>query len=45
MDVEIETITIMTTMVGADDEEILGCCPFEEEPPVSSPRMISRRRR
>jgi len=45
IDVEIETLTIMTTMVGDDDEETFGDCPFEEEPLVPSPRRISTRSR
>jgi len=46
IDVEIETLTIMTTMVGDDDdEEALGYCPFEEAPLVPSPRRISKRPR
>jgi hypothetical protein len=40
--VEIETITIMTTMV---EDEVLGCWQCEDEPPAPSPRRISRRPR
>ena len=45
IDVEIETLTIMTTMVGDDEDEALGYCPFEEAPLVPSPRRISKRLR
>ena len=45
IDVEIETLTIVTTLVDDDDEEALGYCPFEEAPLVPSPRRISKRPR
>ena len=45
IDVEIETLTIVTTLVDDDDEEALGYCPFEEAPLVPSPRRISKRLR
>ena len=46
IDVEIETsTTIVTTMDGDDDEALFGCCTFEEEPLVPSPRRIPRRPR
>jgi hypothetical protein len=43
IDVEIETLTIMTTMVGDDEGVEYGS--FEEEPLVPSPRRISKRPR
>jgi hypothetical protein len=43
IDVEIETLTIMTTMVGDDEEEAFEYCPFEEELLVPPPKRISRR--
>ena len=43
--VEIETLTIVTTLVDDDDEEALGYCPFEKAPLVPSPRRISKRPR
>ena len=45
IDVEIETLTIVTTLVDDDDEEALRYCPFEEAPLVLSPRRISKRPR
>jgi hypothetical protein len=45
IDVEIETLTIMTTMVGDDEDDAVEYCPFEEEPLVPSPRRISKRSR
>ena len=43
IDVEIETLTIMTTMVG--DDEVVEYGPFEEELLVPPPKRISRRPR
>jgi hypothetical protein len=43
IDVEIETLTIMTTMVG--DGEVVEYGPFEEEMLVPPPKRISRRPR
>jgi len=45
IDVEIETLTIMTTMVDDNDEETFGDCPFEDEPLVPPQRRISKRPR
>ena len=45
IDVEIETLTIMTTMVGDDEERLVEYCPFEEAPLVPSPKRISKRPR
>jgi hypothetical protein len=45
IDIEIETLTIVTTLVDDDDEEALGYCPFEEAPLDPSPRRISKRPR
>jgi hypothetical protein len=45
IDVEIETLTIMTTMVGDDEDEAVDYGPFEEAPLVPSPRRIPRRPR
>jgi hypothetical protein len=44
IDVEIETLTIMTTMVD-DDDEAVEYGPFEEEQLVPPPKRISRRPR
>ena len=43
IDVEIETLTMMTTMVG--DDEVVEYGPFEEELLVPPPKRISRRPR
>jgi hypothetical protein len=43
IDVEIETLTIMTTMVG--DDEVVEYGPFEEELLVPPPKRISRQPR
>ena len=43
IDVQIETLTIMTTMVG--DDEVVEYGPFEEELLVPPPKRISRRPR
>jgi len=43
IDVEIETLTIMTTMVG--DDQVVEYGPFEEELLVPPPKRISRRPR
>jgi hypothetical protein len=43
INIEIETMTIMTTMVGDDEDEGGAYCPFEEELLAASPRRISRR--
>ena len=45
IDVEIETLTIMTTMVSDDEEEAFEYCPFEEALLVPPPKRISRRPR
>jgi hypothetical protein len=45
IDVEIETLTIMTTMVDDDDDEAVEYGPFEEELLVPPPKRISRRPR
>jgi hypothetical protein len=45
IDVEIETLTIMTTMVSDDEEEAFEYCPFEEALLVPPPKRISRRSR
>jgi hypothetical protein len=43
IDVEIETLTIMTTMVG--DDQVVEYGPFEEELLDPPPKRISRRPR
>jgi len=43
IDVEIETLTIMTTMVG--DDEVVEYGSFEEAPLIPPPKRISRRPR
>ena len=43
IDVEIETLTIVTTMVG--DDEVVEYGPFEEELLVPPPKRISRQPR
>ena len=43
IDVEIETLTIMTTMVG--DDQVVEYGPFEEELLDPPPKRISRRSR
>ena len=43
IDVEIETLTIMTTMVG--DDEVVEYGPFEEQLLVPPPKRISKRSR
>ena len=45
IDVEIETTTIVTTMVGDDEDEAVEYGPFEEELLVPPPKRISRRPR
>ena len=45
IDVEIETLTIMTTMVGDDEEVPVEYGSFEEAPLVPPPKRISRRPR
>ena len=45
IDVEIETLTIVTTMVDDDEEEAIEYGPFEEELLVPPPKRISRRPR
>ena len=40
IDVEIETLTIMTTIVGDDVDEAFEYCPFEEEPLVPPLRKL-----
>ena len=43
IDVEIETLTIMTTMVG--DDEVVEYGSFEEAPLIPPPKRIPRRPR
>ena len=45
IDVEIETLTIVTTMVDDDEEEAIEYGPFEEELLVPPRKRISRRPR
>ena len=45
IEVEIETLTIMTTMVGDDEDEAVEYGSFEEEPLIPPPKRISRRPR
>jgi len=45
IDVEIETLTIVTTMVGDDEDEAVEYGLFEEALLVSPPKRISRRPR
>jgi hypothetical protein len=45
IDVEIETLTIMTTMVGDDEDEALEYRPIGEELLGPPPKRISRRPR
>jgi hypothetical protein len=45
IDVEIETLTIMTTMVGDDEDAAVEYGPVEEVLLVPPPKRISRRPR
>jgi len=45
IDVEIETLTIMTTMVGDDEDEPVEYGPFEDELLVPPPKRISKQSR
>ena len=45
VEVEIETLTIMSTMVGDDDDEAVAYGSFEEAPLIPPPKRIPRRPR